>query len=351
MYSKEVRPRSPMDGGIVRMSAVEGCPRREGYTYLRYTPDRVETGRAMAAADDGKIHETDVVARLLERGYKIWNYGEDQITTYYRPKGVIFKGHPDLFIERSERTYGLEVKGYRSEAFDKYTQGAREIDPGIFEITDPLVLTKRPFTLMGQIQMYLHSEAASGYAAEEWILVMKNKNTAELAECVVPKMPEYVDALTKKWRGFWGLMQVKKLPERFFASDTLECKLCSFKGQCWGLMQSLGPEVVEVPSLSKAVEYRRLGKSMRDEADILLDAARLAFEREHAKNEVRRITCDGLTSTISERGRSGLDTAHTKALLSNLLEDDHISQAQYDACKSTTEYLELRFQDRVKRVS
>jgi len=349
LYGETVFSRDPMAQGIVRMSLVEGCPRREGYTTLGYPVDTPAfTPRRRAAADDGTLHERDLVDRLLTRGFKIWNYAEDQAVVYLRSDSNRFMGHPDLFMERDNVIRGLEIKGYRDEVFNKYVSGATEVDDGIFIITDLEKLRTRPFPLMGQIQMYLNSETSVNYGVEEWVLLMKNKNTAALAECVVPKDPEYLQNLIHKWRGFWGYMRGQTLPDRFFSSDSMECDYCPYFITCWNKLKKVKDETVEVPSLFKAAEWRRRGMEYKRQSEALLQGARLEFEKQHLIHEVNRITCDGMSTKLTERDRHGFSTEMVEGMFARLVKEGKVTKKEVDEARTVSDWVELRFTDRRK---
>ena len=348
IYEDKEPQQFAMSRGIIRMSQVEDCPRKQAYLYQHYPVDSLITGRHRAIFRDGHIHERDIVDLLISNGLKIWNYVEDQTTTYYRPEGQIFRGHPDLFAEKNGKNYGLEIKGYRGEVFEKHIKGAEEISDGLFQMKDLQLLRDRPWPLMGQIQMYLHSEAAIAFGVEEWILIMKNKNTAEYAECIIPKDQEYIDNLAAKWKGFWGLMQVGRLPERFFSSDSDECERCPFFESCWAPLKRIKDGAIEVEGLEKAASWRREGVRSATHGDLLKQAARLEFEKQHIKHEVEKVTIDGLTSKLSHRSREGLDSDRVKILLGRMVREEHITEEEYFNCLTETEYDEIRFTDRYK---
>ena len=349
LHSESSWVRSPMSNGIIRMSLVDNCPRQQGYIAMGFEQDYAETGRSQMAADDGNLHEADVVDRLLNAGYRCWNYGEDQSTSHLEAGGLKFRGHPDLYAETPEGVVlGLEIKGYRDEVFRNFVEGSIQPIPGVHHVTNLAKLTKRPYPLMGQLQMYLNSDLATEYGIDNWVLLMKNKNTAELAECIVPKDPVYMDMLVKKWTGFWGLTQAGRLPERFFSDDSIECRRCLFREKCWGLGEVTTDkrDVMYVEGLEHAASLRREGTMEKKEAEYKLEEARMAFLTEHIRQEVNRIECDDLMSTVSERNRRGLDSGETNKVLAKMLEQGHIDYQQYEDCFSETSYQEVRFRDK-----
>lgn len=342
--------RSPMSNGNIRCSQAESCPRQQAYVILDYEQDYPDTGRSQMAMDDGNLHEADVVNRLLQAGYRCWNYTEDQTMVHFENRGVRFRGHPDLYMETPEgEVLGVELKAYRDEIFKAFVQGALEIAPGVYSVTNYDRLTKRPWPLMGQIQLYLHSSESVHLGVERWALLMKNKNTAELAECIVTKDTEYIDNLINKWKGFWGLIQAGRLPERHFSDDSTECRRCVFRQKCWGLKEIPdvdGNEVIHVDGLSTAASLRREGQILKKSSEEMLEEARMAFLTEHIRRETSRIECDDMFSTVSERSRKGLDVTAVNMTLANQLEKGNISYEEYDGCFKETFFQEVRFRDR-----
>ena len=340
--------RSPMTNGNIRMSMTENCPRQQVYVALGFEQDYPETGRSQMAADDGNLHEADVVNRFLQAGYRCWNYGEDQAMVHFQRDGVRFRGHPDLFMETPEgEVVGVELKGYRDETFRQFVQGATQTVPGMWSVSDWSKLTKRPYPLMGQLQMYLHSDTSASYGIDKWILVMKNKNTAELAECIITKDDDYINRLIRKWKGFWAYIEAGRLPERFFGDDSIECRRCLFREKCWNLGEvfTSKEDVVHVKGLEKFASMRREGSLLKKDAEGLLEEARMAFLTEHINKEANRIECDGLTSTVSERNRRGLDSTEVNKVLAHMLEKGNIDDQQYDDCFNDSTYQEVRFKD------
>lgn len=328
------------------MSMADTCTRRAGYEYLGTPTDL--TGKddlSTAVMQDGNMHEKDIVRLLLERGYDIRNFGTDQTWTVIKSPSNFWRGHPDLFLYHDNKPYGLEIKGYRTEVFDVITAGSLEVSPGIFHVTDPEALDRPSFSMSGQIQMYLHSEKAVKLGIDSWIVVIKNKNTSELAECIVPKMPSIIDNIDKRWLSFWTMMSVERLPNRNFEIGSIQCKLCPFRKRCWDGLSKLGDTTVEVPEVGEAVSNWRTGISMTKTGDKLVASAKLVFEQTALKVKSAHLRADDLTVNINLRSRSGIDKDHVENLLTILLREGVITKEQFDKCWTETEYIELRMRD------
>lgn len=365
MYERQAIPRSPMSNGNIRMSLAGGCPRQEGYYYLGYEPDKSARdfdAIAVSSMKDGDMHEGSIVAELISIGFNVWNHGDDQLLTFARGdtlKGLRYSGHPDLFTkivdeETGEyKNYGIELKGYRTERFESYVEGATEVSRGKY-IFSPELLKKRPWPVMPQVQLYLHSEAALKQNVDGWIAIIKNKNTAELAECLVEKDTEYLLGILARWSGFWALMAAKRLPPRFFSDDSTECQYCPFQERCWNVKHPLaliGKKEVSLSeksilALDQAVEDRRRGKAAQTISETMLESARKVFVQEMINYETNELTHSGLTSTISEITPHRLNTDPVKELLSELLDTGVISEERYDSLWTDNPYQEVRFKDR-----
>lgn len=343
LINSNINDHSRMSNGILRMSLLEGCPRKEAYEYLGYKHDIQFPSGPMY---EGNIHEAAVVSLLQAQGFRIWNYGKDQTFGIVEARGLKFRGHPDLFIEVNRKNYGLEIKSTRDEVWDKYARGAVKISEGHYIQPDYTIFMSRPWPYMGQLQMYLHSDISERQNIEEWILIVKSRGSGEYLECIIPKLDEYTQQLAQKWKPFWPLVQAGRLPERFFADDSSECEHCQFQMTCWGVLRKLPKETVEDPSLIKAAEFRRMGVKIKKESEDLLDEARRLFLNSHIRNEADRITCDGLTSTASPRTRKGLDSSKVESLLQKIYSKD--PDAIHEFYK-VTEYEELRFKDEHSR--
>lgn len=366
MYETEAtRPRAPMTRGNIRMSLAAGCPRMEGYLILGYEPDansRDFDAVARSSMKDGDMHEGSIVAELIHIGFNVWNHGDDQLLTFARGdtlKGLRYSGHPDLFTKIVEedtgefKTYGIELKAYRTERFEPYLEGATEVSRGKY-IFNPDMLKKRPWPIMPQVQLYLHSETAKKQDVDGWIAIIKNKNTAELAECFVEKDTEYLQDILARWAGFWTMMDVKRLPPRFFSDDSTECQYCSFQERCWNVKHPLAligkKEVTlsdkSITVLDQAVQDRRRGKAAETIGESMLEDARKAWMQEMINYQTNSLTHNGMTATISEVTPRRLSTDPAKELLAELKDTGVISEERYTSLFTDNAYQEVRFKDR-----
>lgn len=234
LYSDIAQPRYAMTRGSIRMSLAGACTRREGYSYLKYPEDQKQIGRQSAAAKDGDLHENDIIERMKEHDFEMWNHGRDnQLTVHYTDKfGNNWLGHPDLFTKIDGDNWGVDVKGFRTEVFQSHITNAIEIQPGVY-VAVVRDFDKRPYSVIPQMQLYLHSEEAVAQNVKGWIIVMKDKNDASIAEVIVYPDDAYLDKLVTNWRDFWSLMSVKRLPKRNFEFDSQECHQCPFFQTCW----------------------------------------------------------------------------------------------------------------------
>ena len=352
LYEGEAAPRSPMRAGQFRMSMSEACTRRTGYEFLGYPPELSDADdRTAVVMQDGNLHEQDIVRRLLLKGFNIWNFGEGQTWVSTKVGNQVWRGHPDLFIEVDGVTYGLDVKAFRDEVFRREVAGAEEVLPGRYVITDPAIFTEGPFSIMGQMQLYLHSEKARELGITEWIVLIKNKNTAELAECIIPLMPDYLDYVTSRWRGFWGYMTAKRLPGRNFEKGSIECRYCSFRERCWGPLGRLRKRTVELddPDLVHTAQLWREGKDFEKRATTRLELSKLRFEQAAIQNNSDRIIVDELEIQVNIRSRTSLSTGYVSELLERLRREGALTDDVYNECWDETTYTEVRVADRRKR--
>ncbi len=348
LYQGEGISRSPLKPGVLRMSMAEACTRRTAYEFLGYEPATSEDDEVRSIVmQDGTLHEQDIVRRLLMKGFNIWNYGDGQTWVTVERDGLFWRGHPDLFVEVEGKYYGLDVKAYRDEIFKRCVATADEVQPGRFVINDPMVMAEGSFPVMGQMQLYLHSEKARALKVSDWIVVIKNKNTAELAECIIPQMDDYLDRIGEHWKGFWSSMAVKRLPRRNHEKNTIVCRYCAFQQQCWGVLKTLregSVEIVDEELVKRALLWRE-GKKFKSASEVRIELARLAFEEAAILHKVRRLSIDDLKVVVSDRSRTGLDTSYTASLLESLKREGKITSQQFDDCWSTSNYVEVRVSD------
>lgn len=370
IYAGKAFKREPMStNGNIRMSLSGHCRRKEGYYILGYEPDETAKSQdkddVMAArAADGYMHEAAMISEIVSLGYQVWNTGDNQALTFFRgekAKGLRFSGHPDIFCnivdeERKPETVLIELKAYRQEIFQLFVHQAVEVKPGKFIIPYSDNLRLELYDLIPQIQMYLHSEEAERYNVRRCFLLMKNKNTAEVAECCVWKDSKYVDEIISRWKGFWGYITTEKLPPRPYADTSKECNYCPFFEQCWGFRKPLAAkdrkltvEDLDAKSLKlieKAVILRRRGKEGEDRSKADNQVARQVFIQELLKYEASSLTFDGLTVNLNWRTRNAIDNSKVEAFLKELLETGYIDEDKYKSFWGETEYPEVRYQDR-----
>jgi len=349
LYEGEARPRTPFSAGVIRMSMSEACTRRIAMEYLGYEVSVDPASDVYAARmQDGLLHEQDIVRRLLMKGVKIWNFGERQTWVTLKLHNLFWRGHPDLFCELEGKIYGLECKAFRGEVFERYVSSAEEVLPGRFVIRDLSVLMSGPFPLMGQVQLYLNTDKSQKLGIEGWLVLIKNKNTAELAECLVPRIPDYLEKVASRWRGFWALVSVGRLPPRGFSKSSANCRLCPFFEPCWGVLSRVSPGVKELdePALMEKVRLWREAAQLESMASVRKELARIAFGEAAIAHDSRTLKLGGLEVRVNNRSRTGLDSGYTSELLTELLARGVISSEQYDSCWSETEYTEVRVVDR-----
>ncbi|KKN75315.1 hypothetical protein LCGC14_0381670 [marine sediment metagenome] len=237
LYVGEHTPWSPLSKGIFRMSGAEQCTRRAGYQFLRTPEDEefvpgIEDFKAVVLAE-GNLHETEVVRRIQQASFKIWNFGQGQAWTRYRFEKQFWRGYPDLFVEIDEKAYGVEIKSTGDELFNDYASKAREVLPGRFILDDQTVLHDSAFPYMGQIQMYLHSEAIVEEGIDQWLLVLKNRDNGAMLECLIEKDSVYLESIITRWKYFWVYVTAGRLPKQNFEETSKQCQLCPFKERCW----------------------------------------------------------------------------------------------------------------------
>jgi hypothetical protein len=340
-----------MEPGIIRMSLSETCPRRQAYTILGYEETNPPDGLALAVMKGGWTHEKMMIDELTRLGYNIWNFGDQQATVYTRvPIGkrtVVFRGHCDGFIEvlneNGSEIQGVEFKAFRSEVTQKYIQKAVEIKRGRYFLEDTSIFAERPFPLIGQIQLYLHSGFSEVNNVEKWRVFIKTKDTEEVVEAIVEKDYSVVERLGRKWLSFWDLIETRRLPVRHFADNSQECLRCPFRSKCWGILSTLsekkGGRVIETDLLKRAAEMKREGTALEKRGKQMQEEARRLYINAMEENKVNSIECDGLLAVLNSRTRKGLDQDKVKDLIREV-------GREYDDFTKVTKYTEVRWTDR-----
>lgn len=352
-YVGEHKPWSAFPRGTFRMSGAEMCTRRAGYQFLRYAederPDKMEGMEDFSSVvlEEGNIHEIEVVKRIQSTGLKIWNFGSGQTWTVYRNGKQFWRGHPDLFVEIDEVTYGIEIKSTRDMMFQKYADAAVEVLAGRYILNDQTVLHDTTFPYMGQIQLYLHSEKAQEMGIEQWILVVKNRDTGAVLECLIDKDPEYLENIVNKWKPFWNLMAVQRLPDRNYPASSRQCQLCPFQLRCWGPLAELPNKTAEIedPELVQAADDWRKGKKALKAGEAIVNAVKGRFQQEAINLKANRLKVNGLEVTISNRERTGVSRDSVDLLLEKLVKEGKITPEEMASCYSTSEYPQTDIRD------
>jgi hypothetical protein len=300
--------------------------------------------------EDGNLHERDIITRLLWQEYEVVNYGDKQRRVTTKVKTVNWSGRSDAYIKLDGQSYGLEIKALRAEAFEKYIQGASEVKSGRY-IGDASLLMERPWPMMGQVQLYLHSDLSKFMGIDQYILIMKNKNTAELAEFQIDKQPEYLEYLHDRWSNFWSLVTKKKLPERAFSSDSVECQYCPFRLRCWGNEFELRPETLELnedEELQEVVKIWREGRSLEKSSAVRIEYSKLKFANRFEEIGVDKLIVDDFQVSLSRVTSKRLSNERATNLLYYMVREGYIDRETVDSCFDTGESIRITPRDKKK---
>ncbi|KKN11660.1 hypothetical protein LCGC14_1024340, partial [marine sediment metagenome] len=232
---------------------------------------------------------------------------------------------------------------------EKYANASEEVLPGRYVLYDQTLLHDVTFPYMGQIQMYLHSDKAVKQGIEQWLLLVKNRDSGAVMECLIDKDPEYLAAITTRWKNFWVYMLAGRLPNRNFEKTSDQCKYCPFQKRCWGALAELPKKKVELEEteeLLRATELWREGKVFEKKAGLRLDWSKLQFENEAINQKANRLSVDGIDIIISDREREGLNTDYVRSLLARLVKEKALTPEEAKECFTVTEYTQMNVKDR-----
>ena len=310
--------------GIFRMSSIGGCDRA---LHVQQSTIPALGGGGSAAAQEGFLHEMDVVMRLKAKGYDLKHVLEDQETVTLNYGGQEWPniiGHPDGMISGGSLPedvwYVLEIKSMGAFVWPR--------------LKDPIQVGFP--TYYAQAQFYLHSKP-DNVAAVIW--VAKNRSSGELRELVIRRDPQYMDQ---------RLAAVSAAIEHHRNGDpyqSMECsssdyvrRYCPYRYMCEGGFKDEAPkQMITDLAMREAAQTWRVGKAEKDAGEIKIKEARAVLTAALEADEIKKGMLDGLYCNLIDTGRTTYDT---KLLLAE------VSEETAKKARKESKWTELRITDK-----
>ena len=248
---------STLDRDYFGISSVSPCPRE---TYLRYQEFLSKDGKRRKRdlqfemlLDDGHYQEAAVISLLKRARYLVTYTGKLQATIHVGRSNI--QGHPDGFntgtlFRKYSSTRMLEIKARNYHSFKRFEE---------------LGIEGFPY-MQAQVQLYMSAKDLPYSDVESTQLIFKHKETARIADVLVPRDGPYAEGLTKMIDSILVDGEEPK-PER----NPL-CEDCQFYNSCWGssTVDFTGFQHAELPEASdkwiKGKAYEALGERLTEEA-------------------------------------------------------------------------------------
>jgi hypothetical protein len=306
--------------GVLRASSIGRCARSISYRALGYQAAGV-SGRSQMAMDDGRLHEDNLIARIMALGHPVRDR-QREVRTEYPP----IVGHVDGIVEIYSVEYLLEIKTANHFEFEKIRkEGVERSHPEYY----------------AQVQFYINRLGLS-----RAIVLLKNRSNAALHEELIPGDSRYYQRILDRATRLWESIQRHELFEREYSRESRQCAWCRYNHYCWPEVDFEHAEsggraarvLVEDGGMIEAAGIWRDGKELEARAKELIGIARGVFDVYMTERDVSGvIDVDGLEITRSRRTRESIDLNLAKRTLPEEVLDKLVKR---------TEYSELRIADR-----
>ncbi len=283
--------------GIFRMSSIGGCDRA---LHIQQSTVPALGGGGSAAAQEGHLHEMDVVMRLKAKGYELKYVLDDQETvtlTYAGQEWPNIIGHPDGMISGGSLPkdvwYVLEIKSMGAFVWPR--------------LKDPIQVAFPVY--YGQAQFYLHSKPDDYVAAVIW--VAKNRSSGELRELVIRRDPQYMD---ERLAAVSAALEHHKNKDPY---TSMECsssdyvrKYCPYRYMCETGFEdeNIPKQVITDLAMREAAQGWRVGKAEKDSGELKIKESRKTLEAALRGEEITKGMLDGLLCQLVDTTKTSYDT-------------------------------------------
>ena len=292
----------------IAMHSIGHCPRKLAYSIL----DNIGLAKLMEQVGtiaepnprfwDGHVHEALVKLSLAEKG--------TEFLVGLKREGVVhdstldIDGHVDGVVETSGLTIGrkvvpddvylLEVKSASSNSWWKFVKSGYQIafpqyyaqiqaylNSPLSEVVDSatrmddLAVEKSEIlqAIYGSMPVGDHPEMLKEIP-ERALIIMKNKESGEMACSVIERDPEYYTEIQQRWVEAEVQVANNKLPPRLHQTqDNDECKYCEFAETCWNSNSALVPKVSNIivsdEAVQVATQYAQLYGHVKEGTEVL----------------------------------------------------------------------------------
>jgi hypothetical protein len=299
-----------------RMSKAGTCQRAIVAEYLHYDAPELPAF-VQEAAEEGKVHEELVKAKLRAKGYVISN---EQDEVFCGNGDYSLTGHIDGKIMAANMPLSLlEVKSMSQFEFDRWQKGRFEAFPQYYD----------------QMTLYLQYTGL-----QQCLYAVKNRSSGYLDISIYQRDNNHyhnVIALDLKFASIVDHIDGKKLPTAIWDSNSIQCKRCPYSYLCE--VSTVYTEQ-DKEMLDNAVDIWRHGKKLVEDGTRLVDESRSTFENQMQFTNTKKLLYNGLSMQLIDKSTQTYDK---KKLLEIFKADDLIPALK------EKKWTELRIEDTDER--
>lgn len=328
-------PHSPQPLSIppIPMSRAGECRRRVWYE--THSPVPIPHYLSLSARE-GLLHEGAILSALHQAGLSL---SYPQTVDYTDPAGTPWRGRPDAILSTQEGAFGIEVKTLSHQHFQSLYAYAHAHKDGAWVLPHS-ALPSLPWGWWAQIALY----QASFPHTQGWVLVVKDRDTGELAECLVPSGALPLSQVASRWASF--LPPSPTPPERDFPFSSPQCSLCPYRSPCWdGHRPQPVPYTLPPQEGERLAQMWRQGHALSAQGSALTETVRstiLALYHEHGGRYNRFVLTPHLALSVSEAQRLTPQTSVLYPLLEHLAQEGVIPSDTLERAFARTPFTTVR---------
>lgn len=302
------------------MSSVGGC-QKALLNYARPSAPTSLTAYAITA-EEGHLHEADIVSRLQQVGYPVKWTGKDQkLVTMVTDETVWpLEGHPDGLVEMMGLWNLLEVKSKDGEHWRRFKKHG------------PVQVSfKREYA---QVQSYLMSPEVLAEGVNACLYIAKNRSSGKLYEEII--------RADNRWYHDFLMTHFVPVIDAYNNNDPLDALPCSsdeytrewcpLRYYCSGAAPKDVP-TVSAPDLSEAIAKEHRAREMKAEAETLSEEARTAIKNFLIKNGLKKAVVDGVPITIYPASKSWVNLDDMKELVPDEVLKPYIKSSSWEGLR------------------
>ncbi len=288
--------------GYWRISKYGGCLRAS----LAEAAGEAMLSGKIIPAEEGRLHEADLVRRLRQAGHRLLWTGPDQQEVKLIWAGTDWNviGHPDGLIDMSGQWYLLELKSKDREMFQRLLKYRYVKDAFPVEYA--------------QVQGYMAAVQAMGHDVTNCLYIAKQRGNGQLYEEIIRFDPYWLDRylyddFSRVIAGYQAGASPSSLPCH---SDGHVRRWCSYRYACEGPKPAIVKNEADAQAagfqdqwldLAPAIERWRDIKRAVDELESEDKEIRGQVESFMRRNKLTSVVVHGVNATIVRKENHTLD--------------------------------------------